>query len=161
MIEAVGKSWRNPNLCEVCFFCFSFSFFKPATREAERLQKQPAREAKLRRGSGDSAPGCGCYLWGEGRPLGRAELSRVSALRRNSAGVDPRQEAGMAARGDYGGDLKLRGIPGLAKLLPRTKTRGAGRAPPSRAPRPLPAHGGRVESTPSSRGGRLRSYPQD
>lgn len=27
MIEAVGKSWRNPNLCEGVFF------FKPVTRE--------------------------------------------------------------------------------------------------------------------------------
>lgn len=41
MIEAVGKSWRNPNLCKDCFV-FSFSFFQACNnREAEKLQKQP------------------------------------------------------------------------------------------------------------------------
>lgn len=156
-----GKVLEESKLVRGFFFLFFFFFFQACNKRGGEVTKAAGREAKLRRGSGDSAPGCGCYLGGEGRPLGRAELSRVSALRRNSAGVDPRQEAGMAARGDYGGDLKPRGIPGLAKLLPRMKTRGAGRAPPSRAPHPLPAHCGRVESAPSSRGGRLRSYPQD
>lgn len=37
-----GKVLEESKLVRGFFFCFSFSFFKPATREAERLQKQPA-----------------------------------------------------------------------------------------------------------------------
>jgi len=51
VIEAVGKSWRNPNLCEIFFF-------KPVTTErgvkkkGRGAQPQSWAEAKGKRGRG-------------------------------------------------------------------------------------------------------------
>lgn len=47
MIEAVGKSWRNPNLCEFFFFVFLFLF--------SSLQQERRRGYKSSRPGGEAA----------------------------------------------------------------------------------------------------------
>lgn len=64
MIEAVGKSWRNPNLCEVCFFF-------QACNNRERCLKKKKKKKRLKKscynlGLRKSGKGTVVYLslWG-------------------------------------------------------------------------------------------------